>query len=246
MGQRDSVVPTTASIVIHAGILVIAGWWISSPAAHVPPEPPREVDIELAPPPPPPPILPPGTAAGATHDPDRKPAPSGRRGHQRQSAVLPSHAVNPYGELTISVDQLGPDSANGLGETGLGDGLDGDGLGGNGAGNGRRPTRPAPLPDTPPPPPPPPPVLARPPRAKYDYSEAVIHGSRAYAGKKIRLVLAIDDHGVVRSTHLVESVELHFDLHAINKAMKFEFEPALDTSGAPVASTFPWTFVVMQ
>jgi len=223
MVQRESVVSAAVSLVLHGAVIALMYWLFAGeavPEVRVPE--PREIEVAIAPPERAVPLALPPVASPA------RPAPAGRRG-PRRSALPPSVDRGPYVELVMSLDKLEGDGAeadHGIGGIGTG----GDGAGG--AGRGDMPGIPEP------------PSLAHGPRAKYDYSEAAIRGARNFEGQRIEVVLSIDARGVVRGARIVKSVSRHFDLLAVNKALHFEFEPALDARGTPIPSKLPWSFVM--
>ncbi len=246
--MRRATGSTAISLAVHGGLLALAYRLLSDPApAPRAPSPASSLDapalIDVIPSAAPGPGAPrPAFAAAPAPAPPvaartRAASASTHRGHDApRTALLPTAGT--YGELTVSVDTpLGPD-VTGTGDTpgtsgsSLGGTL-GTGLGGA-AGTGAGGTLVIPEP----------PSLARRAQPRYDYSETYVQGSRAYTGRQIKLLLTIDDHGTVRRAHLVEGIELHFNLAAIRQALDCEFHPPLAARGKPVTSQLPWTFAV--
>ncbi|HEX4417280.1 MAG TPA: hypothetical protein VH165_05235 [Kofleriaceae bacterium] len=197
-------------------------------------------------------------AAGPGTDPvaHASPGPSARAGMFGRIGYVAPRSLSrspkdPYADLAVSYDDVSAEAdvgssrtvaGEGLGDrasgTGTGDGLAGTGGAGGGGGLWVA-TELARLPL-----PAPPPSLARPPVPRYDYSDVIVRGSRQYSGKRIRILLRIDAHGVVRGASMLESLEVHMDRRAVAIALGFEFEPAVDSAGEPIEGKFPWTFVI--
>ncbi|HSJ99789.1 MAG TPA: hypothetical protein VK932_01055, partial [Kofleriaceae bacterium] len=89
-----------------------------------------------------------------------------------------------------------------------------------------------------------PPSRARPARQKHDYSRWPFRAPPEYAGAKVVLELAGDARGAVTGVRVVQRVAPRIDERAIAFARRFEFHPALDSAGAPIASAFRWEFVI--
>ena len=189
----------------------------------------------------------PGTPARA-HTNER----AGHRGHRGHSAVPLTSAPptnDPFAELSIKYDGVDrearrPGAGTSDDGTGPGAGARGDGRGlgidaplGLGAGGSLR-VPPAP------PAPPAPPSQARPPRAKHDYSRWAFRGAQEYGGKKLLLKLELDASGRVTAVRVLKSVDRHLDARAIEVARRFEFHPALDDAGRPIAGAHRWEFVI--
>jgi hypothetical protein len=232
----------SVSLALHGGLVVLAVVIVGARGVRPP-------VIELVPldggePPPPPPPPPPGPSgpgkqAGAGNS--AKTGTLGRRGHD-----APPHAhsrapaiADPLADLTVSYDQpSGPVPGNLAGTTGVGAGAGLTGIGtGAGDGFGRFGDGPGTLSI-------PLPSLARPPRPRHSYRDAVMRGSHKFGGATVRVVLIIDRRGAVRQVRLVHGVDQRVDQRAIDLARTFEFEPALDADGQPTYGGFPWAFVI--
>lgn len=247
--SRRSMVAALGSLVLHGGaVALVIAFALPEPHRVVQRSATELVAIESIAAPPAPTLAPVRGPIGPGAQPAVRPSLNagavGRRGHDlpKRSMTRAPRVPDPYADLAISYDTpTGPDPGSPMGTTGPGFGESLAGIGGGGGGGLHPPPL---LASVPPPPPPPPPSLARPPRPKYSYSETEIRGSHKFAGKVIRLVLAIDERGVVRVTRIVQGVDLRLDERARELAERFEFEPALDQAGHPTAGTYPWYFVI--
>jgi outer membrane biosynthesis protein TonB len=88
--------------------------------------------------------------------------------------------------------------------------------------------------------------LARPPREKFNYHQLRLPSVRRFAGMHIKLVLTIDAHGRVSDVELIQGADAALDLRVCKLARHFEFEPALDDDGAPVAGTSKWDIEIID
>jgi hypothetical protein len=125
------------------------------------------------------------------------------------------------------------DTSSGLGHVGLGAGVDfrqGDGVAGMDI------AQPATA------------SLARPARKKHDrdYASSRITGASRFAGEKIMLRLHLDASGRVQAVDLLHGVDRDLDRKTISLVHSFEFDPALDDSGAPVVATVRWSFDIVE
>ncbi|HET9624421.1 MAG TPA: hypothetical protein VFP84_23780 [Kofleriaceae bacterium] len=240
MAPASSARSTAISLAIHAA--VIAALLSVVPRAAPPAQPPQLADaftIALTDPPPPPR----SAHAGGDNTPAApgRVQPLGLHGHDAPHTIRrAARRADPYAELAVTYDTPASPEGNGPGAptgsvdgtgvdghgTGLGLGIGGDGRGGFD------------LPE------PPHPSLARDPRPKYDYSERTVRGSRQYRGQILLVDLRVDKHGRVHGARIVQGIEPHFDLRVVALGTEFEFDPALDASGAPVEGTYRWQFRV--
>lgn len=259
--MQRSMVSWTASLALHGGALGVA--WLMGARAVESPSPtaasaPALTDIEIASPPPPPPPLPlappPPSFPVRGHD---RPAPpatrSGppaaagssariRRGHEghKQSLTLAPAIADPYADLEVSYDEpRGPDLGDRAGEAsvGLGAALSGTGLGAGGgdatvAGGLEPPAPPA--------------SHAAPARPRMYWSYWRFQGARWLTGTEFRIELIIDARGRVRDVRIIDHVNPWIDEQAIALGRKFVFDPALDDSGRPVESRYPWLIKVVR
>jgi outer membrane biosynthesis protein TonB len=169
-----------------------------------------------------------------------------QRGHDAPQRSL-SHApavADPFADLSVGFEApvTSPDPGTRAGVTGDGTGT---GVFGTGTGAGAGAPHRDPVADLRIPAPPlPAPSLARPPRPRYDYSAAVILGSRKFSGATVKVHLDIDARGVPHDVKVVQHVDDDIDRDAINQAQRFRFEPALDDDGQPAPGGFVWSFVI--
>lgn len=241
-----------ASLALHGALVGLA---LSIPPSEVvdEPRPPVQlttIDVELGPRPPELPQLlaaierPGGSATPALVRAPTRAGARGRRGHAAPAAVPAQPVSDPFADLAIryepgdrSASRPGPGTADGgegpgagaLGRgAGLGLGAAGPGLGAGGALR---------VPDAPP-------SRARPARAKHDYSRWPFRSPPEYGGAKILLELEVDARGEVSGVRVLQSVAPGIDERALTYARSFEFHPALDSAGEPIASAFRWEFVI--
>jgi TonB family protein len=224
------------SLVINGGLIAAA--LLLHHRAEPAPTAPSLTDIEVVEPaaaPAPP------SAAGQRHGAaDTNAGTHGRRGHDaplRSQNRAPAVA-DPYADLAMSYETPGPDPGStttdstggahggGLFGDGTGSGLGaGDGLG---AGNGLPP---APVPS-----------LARPPRPKHEYRDWDYRAPIEYAGRSILIELSLDPRGSVRGARILQGVEDKLDKAAVATASRYEFYPALNSVGSPIAAVYRWEF----
>lgn len=88
--------------------------------------------------------------------------------------------------------------------------------------------------------------LARAPRPKHDYHQLRMHSVSQFAGLTIKLLLMIDARGVVREVRVLQGVERHLDERTVALVHKFEFEPALDDVGTPIAGSQRWDIQIVD
>ena len=251
--SRRRAIVAFASLGIHGALVWLA---ISIPASAVMDEPRSahvsmiDVDIGVSPPPPREgrQRLASVSRSGAPGTPARAHANEraglrGRRGHSAAPLVSAPPTNDPFAELSIKYDgvdreALRPGAGTGDDGTGRGAGARGDGRGlgidaplGLGTGGLLRV-------------PPPPPSQARPPRAKYDYRRWAFRAPQEYGGEKLLLELEIDASGRVTVVRVLESVDRQVDARAVEVVRRFEFHPALDDAGRPIAGAHRWEFVI--
>jgi hypothetical protein len=247
--SRRRAIIATASLGVHGALVWLA---LSIPASAVVEEPPSAnisvVDIAVSAPPTREqrPLLAAVSRPGTPRTPVRARGndPSGLRGHGRPAVPLVTAPPidDPFAELSIKYDGVdrgaprpgGPaddGTGPGTGARGTGRGLGLDAPLGLGDGGSLRV-------------PPPPPSQARPPRPKHDYSRWSFRSPQEYGGRTLLVELKIDASGEVSSVDLLEGVERRIDSRAIDTAYRFEFHPALDDAGRPIASRYRWQFVL--
>jgi TonB family protein len=226
------------SVVIH-GLIVLLLLLIATQRDSDPPKPTPTVDIVTIDPPPPI-VINPGPTGGAkslgaaARIVDPAMGKSGKRGHTA-APIEARKSDNPYDELTRTVDH-GPDVGTGGSDHGDGpgrglygngyDGLPGNGIGGGMGGMGV-------------------PSLKRPPSPREDYSQSSEKFPEKYAGSTVAVALELDAEGHVTSATLQRGVgDAHVDDRIVDMIRKFQFWPALDDTGKPIAATYKWLWVL--
>jgi protein TonB len=235
--SRRWVMAGTVSMVVHAGLVVVAVVFTSGRVARAPQHPlvtPIEV-IEPPPPPPPPPTPAAGTGTQLASLAGANAGTLGRHGHgaPRSMSRAPA-ASDPMADVVVSYDaQTSDDAGSGAGTTGrgIGAGLLGDGAGAGGGGFGLGNVPPAPS-------------LARPPRPKASYRHWDFRAAPVFAGGLIRIELTIAPDGSVREVRLLKGVDSYVDRHAVERARDFRFYPALNDAGQPTWGRHGWEFVI--
>jgi hypothetical protein len=242
------------SLVLHVGVVVVAAAVVGKHAAHHSPEP-RTTDVEIvaaaprpvaaprpaASPPLPPP---PGRAMPAPRPAGGMPSAGARARREPGQRTPPSSPTNLRSLADLKIDRdLGNfvefgtaaklNTSSGLGHVGLGAGVDfrqGDGVAGMDI------AQPATV------------SLARPARKKHDrdYASSRIAGASRFSGEKIMLRLHLDASGGVQAVDLLQGVDRDLDRKTISLVHSFEFDPALDDSGAPVPATVRWSFDIVE
>jgi TonB family protein len=242
---------SVGSLVLHVGVVVLAAAVVGKHAAHHSPEP-RATDVEIvapaprpaAPPRPPPLPPPPGRAMPAPRPAGGVPSAGARARREPVQRTPPSSPANLRSLADLKIDRdpgnfVDPEAAakantsSGLGHVGLGAGVDfrqGDGVAGMDI------AQPATA------------SLARPARKKHDrdYASSRIAGASRFAGEKIMLRLHLDASGRVQAVDLLQGVDRNLDRKTISLVHSFEFDPALDDSGAPVPATVRWSFDIVE
>jgi hypothetical protein len=240
---------SAGSLALHVGVVVLAVALVGRRAAQRSPGP-HATDIEVVaaaarPPAPPRPVPPPppGHAMPAPRPAGGVPSAGARtrRDPVQRTPPSPPATLRSLADLTISdrdpnsfTDPAAParvDAASGLGHAGLGAGVDfrrGDGVA----------TMDIAQPATA--------SLARPVRPRHDYSNSRIVGASRFAGETIKLRLHIDARGRVHAVDLLQGVDRDLDRKTLALVHGFEYEPALDDSGAPVPVTLTWTFQIVE
>src|SRR6185436_8317625 len=196
-------------------VLLLAITILPGPAAPPPPTVELTPILVVAPPlpPEPPPPAPPQMQPVAP-----SPGTLGRRGRDAPRSATRAPA-DPFADLVVHYDApTSEEPGNEAGTTGLGIGA---GPTGNGIGDIQ-------LPSTP--------TRARPARAKRDYSRWGFRAAGVFRGAIVRLELTIDAKGAVRGVRILKGVDDYIDQEATALASSFEFYPALDDDGRPVAS----------
>jgi hypothetical protein len=191
-----------------------------APAPHTVELTPIQV-VQVVEPPPERPAPPPVQPVAAP-----SPGTLGRRGSTAPRSATRAPA-DPYSDLVVHYDAPAseqPGSQAGATGLGIGAGPTGDGIGD------------IQLPSAP--------TRARPPRPTRDYSRWSFRAAGVFRGAIVRLELAIDAGGAVRGVRIVKGVDDHIDREATTMASRFEFHPALDDDGRPVASRHAWEFVI--
>jgi hypothetical protein len=238
--SRRSTLAGSASLVLHGGLLVLAVALIGARAAPAP----RRIaltSVEIVSPAPAPP-----TPAPATPDPPAAPSPAPRAVARQDRAAPAQPRAASLEDLDLKVSYSARDNFAAKpsaeepseGEPG---GIDG----GRGIGaDSRRQLEDSlahvdiPVPQRV--------SLARPPREKRNYHLLRLPSVRRFAGLHLKLVLTIDAHGRVSDVELVQGIDGELDLRVCKLARHFEFEPALDDDGAPVAATSRWDIQVID
>jgi len=221
------------SVGIH-GVIAAAAVGLLGHATPNPAAPVIEL-VELAPAE----VADPGPRTATSHPPAATGSPStsrgrsGRRGHTPSREQLPN--VDPYASLTASVDH-GATIGSGTGDHGLGtgQGLYGNGsdaMPGGGVGEAARGLGV--------------PSLRREPSPREDYSLAAMAFDPDLAGHTVvvRLALDIDGH-VIQASVAKSSGDTAVDARIVDSIRRYEFYPALDDTGKPVASTYRWLWVL--
>lgn len=242
---------SAGSLALHVGVVVVAAAVVGKHAARHSPER-RTTDVEIvaaaprpaAVPPPQLPPPPPGRAMPAPRPAGGVPSAGVRARREPVQRTQPSSPTNlrSLADLTIERDRDGfvergtaarIDTSSGLGHVGLGAGVDfrqGDGV--------------AKIDIAPPATV----SLARAARKKHDrdYASSRIAGASRFAGEKIVLVLHLDAAGRVHAVDLLQGVDRDLDRRTISLVHTFEFDPALDDTGAPIPSTVHWKFDIVE
>ena len=215
---RRRLVAGLVSIGAH-GVLLLVVTVLHGPVAS----PPRTVEltpiqvVEPPPPPEPPRVLPVAAPSPGT---------LGRRGRDAPRSATRAPA-DPYADLVVHYDApTSEEPGNEAGAVGLGIG---SGVTGNGIGDVQ-------LPSTP--------TRSRPPRPRRDYSQWGFRAASVFRGAIVRLELTIDAQGAVRNVRIAKGVDDYIDQEAVALASRFEFYPALDDDGRPIASRHGWEFVI--
>jgi len=235
-GSRRSILAGTSSVVVHAGIFVVAITFAGARGDH---EPRRTqlTPIEVVEPPPPPPVAPPSAPAAGTQLASAAGASAGtlgRHGHGAPRSVSHAPAASdPLADVVVSYEAPASDVGNEAGTTGqgIGAGLLGEGTGAGGGGFGIGNVPPAPS-------------LARPPRPRANYRHWDFRAAPAFAGGLVRVELTIAPDGNVRDVRLVKGVDSYVDRHAVEHARDFKFYPALNDAGQPTWGRHGWEFVI--
>lgn len=234
---RRPVLAASLSIALNTGLVILA---ITLIGVHVVKRPPTIVltDVEIVAPPP-------ETPSG----PDTQPAASVQKAGamaKRGRGVPVARARTPTtddkrAELAIRYEAPveapkattgSTEGKDGFGVAAAGTG-DGAGYGSGGSGLGLEV-------------PAPPPSLARDPRPKRDYRRWTVPGAGQFTNQRIVVLLTLDPRGRVSKVELEHGVADWLDARAMKIAGTFEFEPALDDLGAPIASQYRWTFEIID
>lgn len=88
--------------------------------------------------------------------------------------------------------------------------------------------------------------LARPPKPRHDYHKLRMHSVKQFAGLTIKVLLSVDEHGVVSHVRVVQGIETDLDRRTVELVRQFLFEPALDDVGTPVPGTSPWNILIVD
>lgn len=88
--------------------------------------------------------------------------------------------------------------------------------------------------------------LARAPRPLHNYHTLRLRDVRSFAGETIKLLLAIDATGRVRSARVLQGVFRPIDDRTVELARGFEFEPARDEHGDPIAGSSRWDILIVE
>jgi Gram-negative bacterial TonB protein C-terminal len=88
--------------------------------------------------------------------------------------------------------------------------------------------------------------LARPPKPRHDYHKLRMHSVKQFAGLTIKILLSVDEHGVVSDVRVVQGIESDLDRRTVALVRQFLFEPALDDVGTPVPGTSPWNILIVD
>jgi hypothetical protein len=73
-----------------------------------------------------------------------------------------------------------------------------------------------------------------------------IVGASRFAGQTIKLLMSIDEHGQVRGVQVVQGVDPELDRKTALRVRSFEFYPALDDAGTPIAGTKRFEIEIVQ
>ncbi|HEX4422111.1 MAG TPA: hypothetical protein VH165_29570 [Kofleriaceae bacterium] len=242
---RQSMLAGSVSLVLHGGLvvagLVVAGQRVarsprsivltsievSSPSPSPSPSP-------LPPSPPPPAPAPPSTPAA---EPAAAPVP-------RREAVPRARApaaADPRADLKVSYDDPGNFAARGEAATaGPAAALQPARLDLGAAGDLATSLASLQVPA------PPRAAIARAPHPRRNYRELRLHDVREFAGQRIKLQLAIDADGRVRDVKILQGVTGVIDARTLALARSFEFEPALDDTGTPIAGSSRWEILIVD
>jgi len=234
---RRSLLASSASLALHGALLVVLVG--SAQRTARPPRSVEHVPIDVID------ATPPASAAPAPQPtvvraPSAPAAVHGRRGQSVPQRVpaRPASARSALADLTVRYDDASnfAASANTAG--------DGDAAGqhiGQGTGIGKLHDALAPLAV-----PPPPGSLARKPLPRHDYHRLQLHSVRQFAGRSIKVLLIVDERGRVRDVRLLQGVNADLDARTIALTRNFEFDPALDETGAPVPGTSRWEIAIVD
>ena len=88
--------------------------------------------------------------------------------------------------------------------------------------------------------------LARPAKPKHDYSKLRMHSVKQFAGLTIKVLLSVDEHGVVSNVRVVQGIDPDLDQRTVALVRQFLFEPALDDVGTPIPGTSPWSILIVD
>jgi hypothetical protein len=244
----------SASLALHGALLVFLAVFSGEPAVHVPPRQIALTSIEMigaAPSPPstaspPSAVSPPSTTPPLPRPVARSTSPSvspearARRLQVPRSQPGAPAAASPLANLNVGYDDPASFAAPAAttvegthdgGRPGIGKGIErqlGDGVA-----NMQIP-QPSIV------------SLARPPRPRFDYRNLRLHGASKFAGRTIKVQLAVDIHGRVREVRLLQGVDRDLDRRTIALVHDFAFEPALDEDGAAIPGTSRWDIQVVE
>jgi outer membrane biosynthesis protein TonB len=243
---RQSMLAGSVSLVLHGGLvvaaLVIAGQRVArSPRAFVltsievfDPSPSPSPSPSPLPPSPPPSPAPPSTPAAvpaAAPVPRREPVPRAR---------APA-AADPRTELKVSYDDPGNFAARAEAATaGTAAALQPAQLDLGAARDLATSLASLQVPA------PPRVAVARAPHPRRNYRELRLHDVREFAGQRIKLQLAIDAGGRVLDVKILQGVTGVIDARTLALARSFEFEPALDDTGTPIAGSSRWEILIVD
>lgn len=87
---------------------------------------------------------------------------------------------------------------------------------------------------------------ARGPRPKHDYRNMRIVGASQFAGRTIKVRVSVDERGRVHAVQLLQGVDREIDRKTVALVHDFEYEPALDDEGSPIAGTQRWEFQIVE
>ncbi len=88
--------------------------------------------------------------------------------------------------------------------------------------------------------------VGRSPRPKFDYTKLRIRGASKFAGRTIKVQLAVDTSGRVHQVQLLQGVDRELDRRTVALVHSFEFEPARDETGAPIPGTSRWDIQIVE